>query len=173
MEQCQFCGSNNIKQITLQHQSLLLCQLCGEASGSTTAVALYHELKEAEHRDMDPDIFPLVKLFETIPGFTVSAASYGEADLLIPPFIAFHLQSISHMKWLEKLMISMRHADGKTRTHWIVQVTLLNQLTFELKPDFAIFSHSLDRHAIKNVQSDIPTLLQNLDRDMNLSWWSQ
>ncbi|MFC1588457.1 hypothetical protein ACFL54_09110 [Planctomycetota bacterium] len=172
MEQCQFCGSNNVRQLSVNHMSVLECQLCGEYSGPSDGIEIMRDLSNADQRGIDLDIYPLVKLLESINGFRVSSATSGDADLLIPPFVAFTVQS-SEIKWLEKLLSSLRHIADKCHTRWIIQVTMQKQLTFEMKPNFAVLGDSLNRFDIRHAIEDLPMLEQTLARDMHLSWWNK
>lgn len=172
MEQCLYCGSTSTKQIRVDIHTVTQCQLCGEHTGPSEALEILEDRRAARERNVPLEVYPLVKLIERIPGCTVDSASEGNADLLIYPFVNFHIDPHC-LQRLEKLLLSLRHANEQAHTRWIIQATLQHTLTFELKPNFAVMPDSLNRHDIKQSVHDLPALIRTLSRDMDLSWWNQ
>ena len=170
METCPHCGSRHVKSIIIEQRTAFVCQLCGEYSGHPDAEAALADRREANSRHLDETVYPLVKRLEMIPGLSVTSASGGDADLLIPPFITF---TCDPARWpgLEKLLIALRNVKD-TRARWIIQATLQPKLAFELKPDFTVLPYALRREDLQGVGADIAKLQQMLERDMKLAWWN-
>ena len=171
MATCPHCGSDSLRQRMVDNRTALECLRCGEFSGDAAAEQFLHDKSAAAQRGMDDSIFPFVKLLENQPGCAVLSASSGDADLLIPPFVSFHVEP-GAARQLEKLLTSLRNYGG-TRCRWIVQATLQPGLCYELKPDFAVLGYALRRQDIAAAVADLPQLLQHIERDSQLAWWTK
>jgi hypothetical protein len=169
---CEECGNRQVAPATIEGVAVLSCRLCGHLQGDEAKVALAELRLEARERGYDVDVYPLVKALESVPTFTVSAASGGREEITEYPFVFLRLAP-EGLHDLERLLTSLEMANRATRRRWVVECSLQRGLLFILRPRFWKAVQAITAQDIAESRADLGVLAEAIARDVNLSWWRE
>lgn len=161
---CDTCGCSNIRHQEIEGYGVAECQVCGALHGDPDVVSRIEEIREGDALQFDREIYPLVRTINMITGFKVIGARHdGPGDL---PYVHFKIHGPKARVWLEKLMTSLTMANRELPGRWMVEVLLIEGLTFSLTP----VPGSVQR---AEALVGLELLTRAIRRNMNLSWWHE
>ncbi len=149
---CDTCGCANLHHKMLEGHSIAECQLCGELHGDPDDLQNIEEIREGDVQGYDREIYPLVKTITMITGFKVLSASAGFQSKGAPPFVNFKIHGPKARVWLEKVITSLMMANRELEKRWVVEVTLIDGLSFTLKPQMDCPPHLVDATAVQRAR---------------------
>lgn len=172
--ECLECGNDSMARKGIGDVLVYECEFCGAFDGDAKAVSTAHMHREARERGLDPEIYPLVRAIERIPGFHVREASAGDTMSLIPPYLFVYLEDrTGTLKQLEHTLQSLEMSHRRTEYPWAFEAHYMKgELQFALRPRFMKPVQDVSADELNRAVADIATLARRLDRDLDLSWWT-
>ena len=138
------------------------CGLCGATFGDRRAVRGVSLADEAARRGVDPEIWPLARVLEQLPGFTLGSASAGGRGGL--PSVELVVSGQEALVQLENLAKALRLAAGGLRCAWLLEARFEQTLVLVVRAEGA-------PEQLRDARLDVDALAQQLDRDTRLAWW--
>ena len=138
------------------------CGLCGARFGERRAVRESALEAEALRRGVAPEVWPLAKVLDALPGFALgSACGRAQGEL---PMVTLIVSGQEALVQLENLAKVLRLAAGRLRCRWSIEVRFEQALVVVV---YATGRASSARDACVDVEE----LAQQVDRSSRLSWW--
>ena len=164
---CENCGSKNVRENVIQGYRVDECQVCGHLHGNADAIKKITEIREARETSVDPLIYPLYKIINSIGKIEqIQYACPGYPQEKVPPYISFYMGEAGSEN-LETLAASLIDANKRTQVHWILEVTFQRRLTFVLKPNFHHDPYYISVEQISLAQKDIAVLAQCIQEKLS------
>lgn len=170
MQTCDECGSGELRAVRLEGVRVEECNLCGNIAGDDAAVQHVLTVREAREQGVDPEIFPLVRLLERIPGLHVMRSDGGDPQARVWPHVLMGLGGAA-LPGLESLAKSLALSNAGSDLHWVLELEYQKSLAVTLKPRFHRGLEQIGSEEVRHAQEDLRRVRANLERDMYLSWW--
>ena len=151
-----------MRVVELDGGSVHECGLCGATFGDRRAVRSAGLADEAMRRGVDPEVWPLARVLEQLPGFTLGSASGGGRGAL--PSVELVVSGQEALVQLENLAKALRLAAGGLRCDWLLEARFEQSLVLVVRADGA-------PDELRDARLDVDALAQQLDRDTRLAWW--
>ena len=169
MDLCPDCGSRQIETRVHDGDVVHECGLCGALGGEPASVRRVLAHREARAAGVDPDVWPLVRVLDTLPGLRVLAQKPGGAARGLPS-VQWQLLDLRGLAQLENLGKSLQLARRSLRLPWRIELEFEFGLVFTLqaRPELPCGQEQL-AHA----RADLEQLARAVERDRRLSWWQR
>jgi len=138
------------------------CGLCGATFGERRAVHGAELADEAFARGIDEEVWPLARVLEQLPGFSLGSCSAGGRASL--PFVELVVGGPDALVQMENLAKSLRLGAGGLRCRWLLEARFENTLVLAVRADG-------DERQLRDARIDVEALAKQLERDMRLTWW--
>ncbi len=138
------------------------CGLCGATYGERRAVRGTALEAEARLRGVAPEVWPLARALESMPGFALGAVGGGSAGNL--PFVTLVVKGQAALVQLENLTKVLRLAAGRLRCAWTIDVRFEQALAVVLRV-------ADPAPPVRDALVDVEELAHQLERGARLSWW--
>lgn len=138
------------------------CGLCYATFGDRRAVRGAELSGEAQARGIDDEIWPLARVLEQLPGFTLGNCSGGGRGKL--PFVDLVVSGQEALVQLENLAKALRLGAGSLRCRWLLEARFEHTLVIAVKADG-------DEPLLRDARIDVDALAQQIERDSRLTWW--
>ncbi|MFN3240319.1 MAG: zf-TFIIB domain-containing protein [Planctomycetota bacterium] len=162
MQTCPECGNHDMRVVQRDGASVHECGLCGATFGDRRAVRGAELADEAFARGVDEEIWPLARVLERLPGFTLGSCSAGGRGGL--PFVELVVAGHEALVQLENLAKAVRLAAGALRCRWLLEARFENTLVVVVRADGG-------EQELRDARIDVEALARHVDRDMRLTWW--
>ncbi|MEM7202160.1 MAG: hypothetical protein AAF628_17965 [Planctomycetota bacterium] len=173
MAKCEECGSAHLSELEPGPALVLECELCGALTGNDLAVGRALLRREAVERGVDPDLYPLVRLLDTLPGLRVVTSHGGDPQARVWPMVQLAPTTPDAWRSIENLVKSLTLSAARHDVHWVVEVEVQTRLVLTLKPRFHRGTAEITAAQVSQAQRDLQRVQQNLERDTGLSWWGR
>lgn len=168
---CDECGGTAFAPVETKSGRVFECELCGALSGDEAGVASLLLDREARDHGFDPQIYPLVRTLERLPGLHVIDSDAGDPQAGAWPFVQMASTGVDALLAIENLLKSLRLSGGALAVHWVVEAEFHNRLVFTLKPRFHRDLERITNQLVESARADLARLHACLERDMRLAWW--
>lgn len=138
------------------------CGLCGATFGDRRAVRGAELAGEALARGIEEEVWPLARVLENLPGFTLGTCSAGGRGHL--PFVELVVSGQEALLQMENLAKAVRLGAGALRCRWRLEVRFENTLVLVVGADGG-------EQDLRDARIDIEALAHQVERDMRLTWW--
>jgi hypothetical protein len=169
MDICPDCGNSDMHVRVHEGAAVHECGLCGARFGARHAVDALADAEEAVRRGLPPEVWPLVRALEHLPGLVVRAAVADDEVQRTLPFVELAVADARALVQLENLAKSLLLGAGALRCHWVLEVEYRRHLAFVLKPRHG--GGPVRPEQIRDAHVDLDVLRCHLERDVKLQWW--
>jgi hypothetical protein len=168
VDTCPECGNDAMRVRMRDGASVQECGLCGARLGDRRVLGSLADEDEAGRRGIAPELWPLVRAIDALPGLRTDEASAGDPGSSLLPFIAIDAVDARALVQLENLAKSLELGRSELRLDWALGCEFRRHLVFVLRPRPAGAAPTATAGA---AAADLQVLGRQLERNVKLGWW--
>ncbi|MCR4318081.1 MAG: hypothetical protein NUW37_17185 [Planctomycetes bacterium] len=169
---CDICGNNTVERTKIEGFVVDECSVCGEIVADPETLETIETIREAVQLGIEPEIYPLVKVLNKLPGFETFSSCEGHPVEGLKPNVMFRITE-GGLESLRRLLTSLKLANREIRGHWVIEAELQPDLCFVLKPKIEPRYDERWKGDIIKFQRDVKTLVNCFERDRHLAIWAK